>query len=246
MPVFRLDHRLVFPPVHLAEDGLLAIGGDLAPERLLLAYSKGIFPWYAENLPILWHSPDPRMIMTTRDLVIGRSLKKAIRRQPYELKLDTAFREVLEGCASAPREGQTGTWLIPEMVDAYMQLFALGFAHSIEAWRDGVLVGGLYGVSLGAAFFGESMFARAPDASKVAYAAIVRQLDEWGIGLIDCQVHTEHLERFGAYEIPRVHYLELLATALDEPTRRGRWAFELDLDAFAAAGGGRPGDVSEA
>ncbi|HEY4240318.1 MAG TPA: leucyl/phenylalanyl-tRNA--protein transferase [Kofleriaceae bacterium] len=242
MPVFRLDDRLVFPPVHLAEDGLLALGGDLRPERLLLGYTQGIFPWYAENLPILWHSPDPRMIMTTRDLVVQRSLKKAIKKQPYALRMDTAFDEVLAGCAGSPRPGQTGTWLIPEMVDAYHKLYDLGFAHSIEAWRadgnDQQLVGGLYGVSLGAAFFGESMFARAPDASKIAFAACVRQLDAWGIGLVDCQVHTDHLERFGAYEVPRLQYLELLHVALDEPTRRGRWAFEIDLDELARTGGG--------
>jgi leucyl/phenylalanyl-tRNA--protein transferase len=237
MPVFRLDDRLVFPPVHLAEDGLLALGGDLRPERLLLAYTQGIFPWYAENLPILWHSPDPRMIMTTRDLVVQKSLKKTIRRRPYELKMDTAFVQVLEGCSTVPRPGQNGTWLIPEMVDAYTKLHELGFAHSIETWDGDKLVGGLYGVSLGAAFFGESMFATAPDASKVAYVACVRQLDDWNIGLIDCQVHTEHLERFGAYEIPRLRYLELLKIALDEPTRRGKWVIELDPVAFAASGG---------
>jgi leucyl/phenylalanyl-tRNA--protein transferase len=238
MPVFRLDERLHFPPVHLAEDGLLALGGDLRPERLLLGYSQGIFPWYAENLPILWHSPDPRMVMTTRDLVVQRSLRKAIRKQPYELRMDTAFLDVLEGCASVPRPGQSGTWLIPEMVDAYRRLHDLGFAHSIEAWEGGALVGGLYGVSLGAAFFGESMFAHAPDASKIAFVAAVRQLDAWGIGLIDCQVHTEHLERFGAYEVPRREYIEMLRVALDHPTRRGRWTLELDQDAFAASGGG--------
>lgn len=237
MPVFRLDERLVFPPVHLAEDGLLALGGDLRPERLLLAYTHGIFPWYAENLPILWHSPDPRMMMTTRDLVVPRSLRKAIRKRPYELTMDTAFVQVLEGCSSVPRPGQNGTWLIPEMVEAYERLHELGFAHSIEAWQGRTLVGGLYGVSLGGAFFGESMFARAPDASKIAYTACVRQLDAWGIHLIDCQVHTEHLERFGAYEVPRTRYLEQLKVALDQPTRRGRWKFELDLDAFAASGG---------
>ncbi|MBA3456303.1 MAG: leucyl/phenylalanyl-tRNA--protein transferase [Deltaproteobacteria bacterium] len=237
MPVFRLDDRLVFPPVHLAEDGLLALGGDLRPERLLLAYTQGIFPWYAENLPILWHSPDPRMIMTTRDLVVQKSLKKTIRRRPYELKMDTAFGQVLEGCASVPRPGQNGTWLIPEMVDAYTKLHEIGFAHSIETWEGDKLVGGLYGVSLGAAFFGESMFAHAPDASKVAYVACVRQLDAWNIGLVDCQVHTEHLERFGAYEIPRLRYIELLKIALDEPTKRGRWELEIDPVAFAGSGG---------
>lgn len=237
MPVFRLDERLVFPPVHLAEDGLLALGGDLRPERLVLGYTQGIFPWYAENLPILWHSPDPRMVMTTKDLVVQRSLRKVIRRRPYELKLDTAFADVLAGCASVPRPGQSGTWLIPEMMTAYTQLHELGFAHSIEAWADGVLVGGLYGVSLGGAFFGESMFSRAPDASKVAFVAIVRQLEAWNINLIDCQVHTDHLERFGAYEVPRARYLEMLQVALDEPTRRGKWGFELDLGELAASGG---------
>jgi leucyl/phenylalanyl-tRNA--protein transferase len=237
MPVFRLDDRLVFPPVHLAEDGLLALGGDLRPERLLLGYTQGIFPWYAENLPILWHSPDPRMVMTTRDLVIQRSLRKTIRRRAYDITADAAFADVLRGCAEVPRPGQTGTWLIPEMVDAYMKLHELGFAHSFEAWREGELVGGLYGVSLGAAFFGESMFARAPDASKVAFVASVRQLDDWHIGLIDCQVHTEHLERFGAYEVPRVQYLQMLARALDEPTRRGKWVVDLDLERFAQTGG---------
>ena len=237
MPVFRLDDRLVFPPVHLAEDGLLALGGDLKPERLILGYTQGIFPWYAENLPILWHSPDPRMVMTTRDLVVQKSLRKVIKRQPYELKMDTAFLDVLAGCAAAPRPGQTGTWLIPEMVDAYGKLFDLGFAHSVEAWRDGELVGGLYGVSLGAAFFGESMFAKATDASKIAFVASVRQLDAWSIGLIDCQVHTDHLERFGAYEVPRLEYLQMLARSLDEPTRRGAWKFEIDLAEFAKTGG---------
>ena len=235
MPVFRLDDRLVFPPVHLAEDGLLALGGDLKPERLLLGYSQGIFPWYAENLPILWHSPDPRMILTTSDLVVQRSLKKAIKKQPYVLKLDTAFAAVLEGCSQTPRPNQNGTWLIPEMVKAYRELHDLGYAHSIEAWsEDGELVGGLYGVSLGGAFFGESMFAHAPDASKIAFTAIVKQLHAWNIRLIDCQVHTDHLARFGAYEVPRATYLEMLDAALDERTRRGVWKFEIDLAQLAA------------
>ena len=230
MPVFRLDDRLVFPPVHLAEDGLLALGGDLRPERLLLGYTQGIFPWYAENLPILWHSPDPRMVMMTSDLVVQKSLRKAIKKRPYRITMDTAFGRVLEGCASVPRPGQTGTWLIPEMVDAYTKLHDLGFAHSIEAWQDSELVGGLYGVSLGGAFFGESMFAHAPDSSKIAFVHTVRQLDAWGITLIDCQVHTEHLERFGAYEVSRMQYLDMLRTALDHPTKRGKWTFELTSD----------------
>ena len=164
-------------------------------------------------------------------------LRKVIKRKPYRLAMDTAFGEVLRGCAEVPRPGQTGTWLIPDMVDAYEKLHELGFAHSVEAWLGDELVGGLYGVSLGGVFFGESMFARAPDASKIAFVASVRQLDAWRIGLIDCQVHTEHLERFGAYEVPRLEYLEMLALTLDEPTRRGTWTFEIDLDELAATGG---------
>ncbi len=238
MPVFRLDKRLVFPPVELAEDGLLAVGGDLSVERLVLGYSQGIFPWYGPELPILWHAPDPRMVLTPDELIVNRSLRKAIRRQPYQLKLDTAFSAVLAACAEVPRPGQDGTWIIPAMVEAYGGLHARGFAHSFEAWDGDVLVGGLYGVSLGGCFYGESMFARAPDASKIAFAAAVAQLAAWGIGLIDCQVHTEHLARFGAREMPRAEFMRRLAVALESPTRRGRWHFELDLDAWAAAGGG--------
>ena len=237
MPVFRLDKRLVFPPVDGAEEGLVAVGGDLSPERLLLGYSKGIFPWYGVKLPILWHSPDPRMVLATSDLIVNRSLRKTIRRGPYQLRLDTAFDQVLAGCATSPRPGQDGTWLIPDMMVAYQRLHALGFAHSFEAWDGDVLVGGLYGVSLGACFYGESMFARAPDASKIAFAASVAQLHAWGITLIDCQVHTEHLERFGAIEISRDEFLARLKTALDAPTKRGRWQFEIDLAAWAAAAG---------
>lgn len=244
MPVYRLDKRLTFPPVDLAEDGLLAVGGDLTPERLLLGYSQGIFPWYGPKLPILWHSPDPRMVMTTRALVINRSLRKTIRRRPYHLRIDTAFGDVLRACAATPRPGQDGTWLVPEMVTAYDRLHELGFAHSFEAWSGDELVGGLYGVSLGGCFYGESMFAHAPDASKLAFAASIAQLDAWDIGLVDCQVHTDHLERFGAHEVTRAEFITLLRLALDQPTRRGRWAFELDLAAWAARGGDWP-DASD-
>jgi leucyl/phenylalanyl-tRNA--protein transferase len=231
--VFRLDHRLVFPPVELADDGLLAVGGDLRPERLLLAYSQGIFPWYGKNLPILWHSPDPRMVLHPDELVVQRSLRKVIRRAPYQLRLDTAFGEVLRGCAESPRPGQNGTWLIPDMISAYQRMHDLGFAHSAEAWRDGQLVGGLYGVSLGGCFYGESMFARAHDASKIAFVALVRQLAAWQMPLIDCQVHTDHLERFGAREISRDAFLAELRGALELPTRRGAWRFEIDLAQIA-------------
>jgi len=226
MPVFRLDRRLVFPPPDLAEDGLLAVGGDLAPERLLLAYSQGIFPWYSEGQPILWHSPDPRMVLRADELHLGRSLRKTLKRVPYRITLDTAFAQVIEGCARAPRPGQRGTWITRAMRTAYQELHERGFAHSAEAWRGRELVGGLYGVSLGGAFFGESMFARAPDASKLAFVTLVAQLDRWGIRLIDCQVHTEHLERFGAREWPRRAYLLELRKALRLATRQGRWALD--------------------
>lgn len=246
IPVVRLDKRLWFPPVELAEEGLLAVGGDLSIERLLLGYSQGIFPWYGPRLPILWHAPDPRMVLAPRDLIINRSLRKTIRRQPYQLRIDTAFAEVLAGCADAPRPGQDGTWLIPDMIGAYRELHARGFAHSFEAWDGETLVGGLYGVSLGACFYGESMFAHADDASKVAFAASVAQLAAWGVELIDCQVHTDHLERFGAREVSRAEFLTQLRSALDAPTRRGRWAYTMDLDVWAASGGAVPLVADEA
>jgi len=226
VPVYRLDDRLVFPPASLAEDGLLAVGGDLRPERLLLAYSSGIFPWYDAGQPILWHSPDPRTVLEAGNLHLSASLRKAIRRRPYRLTMDTRFRDVIESCAAAERPEGPGTWITPEMVEAYVELHRRGFAHSVEAWSGDELAGGLYGISIGAAYFGESMFARRPDASKIAFAALVAQLARWGIELIDCQVHTDHLERFGAEEWPRKRYLAVLASAIPQPTRKGRWRFD--------------------
>jgi len=227
MPVYRLGRRMAFPPPELAdESGLLAVGGDLTPERLLLAYSLGIFPWYGERLPILWHSPDPRMVLEAEKLLLSRSLRKELRRGRYQVRLDTAFEEVIRGCAETPRPGQDGTWLTDEMVEAYLRLHRLGYAHSAEAWRGDELAGGLYGVSLGGAFFGESMFARATDASKVAFAVLVEQLRRWDIHLIDCQVHTEHMARFGAELWPRPRFLQLLARVLERPTRRGAWRLD--------------------
>ena len=223
MPIFRLDHRLAFPPVEYAEDGLLAVGGDLRPERLLLAYRSGIFPWYSDGQPILWHSPDPRMVLVASELQVPRSLRKTMRKRPYELTLDGCFAKVVAGCASAERPGQSGTWITPDMQAAYRELHRRGLAHSVEAWQGGRLVGGLYGVSLGAAFFGESMFALAPDASKIAFVRLVEHLQRWDIGLVDCQVYTEHLARFGAVEWPRKRYLAALKKALARPTRSGPW-----------------------
>lgn len=227
MTVFRLDHRLVFPPANLAdESGLLAVGGDLSAERLKLAYGMGIFPWFDEDLPIMWHSPDPRMVLLPDDLRVNRSLRKAIKRGPYRITLDTAFHEVISACASIYRPGQGGTWITDDMIAAYDELHRQGFAHSVEAWRGDELVGGLYGVSLGSAFFGESMFAKAPDASKIAFATLVEQLKTWGVDLVDCQVHTEHLEHFGAQEIPRRDFLGRLQTSLEAPHRLGPWRFD--------------------
>tara|TARA_R110002096_G_scaffold434832_1_gene658157 strand:- start:164472 stop:165170 length:699 start_codon:yes stop_codon:yes gene_type:complete len=227
LTVFRIDHRLVFPPPDLAdENGLLAVGGDLSAERLVLAYSMGIFPWFDEGLPIMWHSPDPRMVLLPEDLRINRSLRKAIKRAPYRVTLDTAFHEVIAACAAIYRPGQGGTWITDDMIEAYDELHRQGYAHSIEAWQGDELVGGLYGVSLGSAFFGESMFALAPDASKIAFATLVTQLQNWGVDMVDCQVHTEHLENFGALEIPRRDFLERLQASLKAPTRLGPWLFD--------------------
>jgi leucyl/phenylalanyl-tRNA--protein transferase len=223
MPVFRLTRRLEFPPPELAEDGLLAVGGDLRPERLVLAYSMGIFPWYEAGQPILWHSPDPRMVLPVAALRVPRSVEKARRKGLYTVTLDTEFEAVIRGCATTPRQGQGGTWITPEMQEAYVDLHRQGFAHSAEAWSEGRLVGGLYGVSLGDVFFGESMFAHAADASKVAFVTLVRALAVWGLTLVDSQVYTDHLARFGAEEWPRSRYLAELARALEGPTRRGPW-----------------------
>ncbi|HSJ95526.1 MAG TPA: leucyl/phenylalanyl-tRNA--protein transferase, partial [Myxococcota bacterium] len=215
MTIYRLGSQVAFPPPEEAEpSGLLAVGGDLRPERLLLAYSLGIFPWPLVERPLLWFSPDPRMVLVPAALRVSRSLAKTLRRGRYEVRLDTRFDEVVRRCADVPRRGEVGTWITPELAAAYRRLHELGFAHSAEAWEDGRLVGGLYGVSLGGAFFGESMFAHRTDASKAAFVTLVRQLAAWGFDLVDCQVHTEHLARFGAVEWPRAHFLTTLAASL--------------------------------
>ena len=229
MPVQRLGRRLVFPPVEEAEDGLLAVGGDLGPERLVLAYSSGIFPWYSRGQPILWHSPDPRLVLRAEDLHVPRSLRKTIKKGALRFTLDEAFPEVIDACARVKRRGQRDTWITPEMKRAYVGLHRLGLAHSAEAWQGERLVGGLYGVSLGGAFFGESMFTRVPDASKAAFVVVVEQLRTWDITLVDSQVYTEHVARFGATEWSRRDYLAALAKALKKKTRQGRWVLESEL-----------------
>jgi leucyl/phenylalanyl-tRNA--protein transferase len=225
VPVYQLDERLLFPPPeHGPRRGPIAIGGDLRPERLLLAYSMGIFPWQGE--PLHWHSPDPRMVLLPDELRVSRSLRKTLARRPFRLSLDTAFRDVMVACATVPRPGQEGTWITPAMVDAYCALHRAGLAHSVEAWTGEALAGGLYGISLGAAFFGESMFARSTDASKVAFVALVEQLVRYGITLVDCQVYTPHLASLGAREWPRRVFLATLHKALERPTQLGPWRFE--------------------
>ena len=224
MPVYRLDKRLIFPPPDLAEDGLLAVGGDLSVERLLLAYATGVFPWYDEGQPILWHSPDPRLVLPAEELHVPRRLERTLRSGRFRVTFDAAFDGVIDACARSPRLGGGGTWITREMRAAYKALHREGFAHSAEAWLGDNLAGGLYGVSLGGAFFGESMFTRAPDASKVAFVSLVRALAARGIGLIDCQVTTEHLQRLGAREWPRPRFLATLAEAMNRPTLRGSWA----------------------
>lgn len=224
MPVFRIGRELVFPPAEAARpSGLLAVGGDLSAPRLLLAYASGIFPWYDEGMPILWHSPDPRFALRPNQLHVSRSLAKTLRQGRFELRFDTAFSAVIRACSEIRDARRQGTWITPEMIAAYEALHAQGYAHSAEAWQDGELAGGLYGVSLGAAFFGESMFARRSDASKVAFATLAQQLQAWDFALIDCQVDTQHLERFGATAWPRARFLEALRVALERPTRLGPW-----------------------
>ena len=209
-----------FPPVDKAlrsPNGLLCAGGDLSPARVIDAYSHGIFPWFSEGDPILWWSPDPRMVLFPDELRISHSLRKTLARGTFDTRVDTAFRDVIGACA-APRHGQSGTWILPEMVAAYTALHEAGFAHSVESWRDGELVGGLYGVALGRVFFGESMFSREPDASKVALVRLVERLRLHGADLIDCQQATPHLASLGAREIGRAEFAKRVQDSIQYPS----------------------------
>lgn len=227
MPVYALRKDLEFPPPELArEDGLLAIGGDLSVDRLILAYRMGIFPWYSEGEPIFWWSPDPRMVLFPDEFRVSRRLRRTLKGGAFSITMDTAFSEVVEACAAARYPGREGTWITSDMLDAYSALHQAGYAHSIECWRDGRLAGGLYGISLGACFFGESMFSAESNASKVALASLVSHSRAWGFNVIDCQIPSKHLETIGAREIPRTHFLKLVAEGLRSPTRRGRWRIE--------------------
>lgn len=226
--MFRLSRNpndLRFPPVESATpEGLVAIGGDLRPERLLESYRNGIFPWYNDDQPILWWSPDPRAVLFPDKLHVSHSLERTIRRGRFALTLDTSFREVMIQCAGPrPQYPSDGTWITPAMIEAYTRLHEMGHAHSIETWLEGKLVGGLYGIAIGGAFFGESMFSRVDDASKVALVTLVRQLHNWGFTIFDCQQSSPHVKRFGAEEIPRADFVMRLASAVALPDRRGRW-----------------------
>ncbi len=228
MPVFRLTEEIVFPPSELAEeDGLLAVGGDLSLERLVLAYSMGIFPWYSDDSPILWWSPDPRLVLVPGDLKVSRSLRQTIKKGTYRITFDNAFERVIRGCAESRRKDENGTWITEDMIGAYCRLYEEGFAHSVESWAGNDLAGGLYGVALGGVFYGESMFTRKSDASKVAFVRLVEQLVQWKFRIIDCQVTTRHLISLGAKEVPRSEFLKIMKKALKVKTPQGKWSGEV-------------------
>jgi leucyl/phenylalanyl-tRNA--protein transferase len=219
----------VFPPVESAltePNGLLAQGGDLSVEWLLDAYCHGIFPWFNPGEPILWWSPDPRMVLLPADIRVTRSLAKRMRNSGFELRVDSAFVDVMRACG-APREGASGTWISEAMMVAYGRLFDAGYAHSVETWLDGRLVGGLYGVAIGRMFYGESMFSRVPDASKIALVRLAQQLQQWGFGMIDCQMETPHLSSMGARTLPRAAFVARLTELVNLPHRPGPWTFDV-------------------
>ena len=225
MPVYQLPEEHLFPKVELAEaDGLLAVGGDLSPQRLLMAYQLGIFPWYSEESPILWWSPDPRLVLYPADLRISRSMRPVLRKHFFQITYDRAFSDVIAACEDIPRADQDGTWLNREMAEAYIALHVAGFAHSVEVWKDGELVGGLYGIALGRTFFGESMFSKVSNASKAGFIHLVKRLEMLHFAIVDCQVHTPHLESLGASEIPRKDFISTMQAGLTSPTLRGNWS----------------------
>jgi leucyl/phenylalanyl-tRNA---protein transferase len=224
MPVFRLGKSLAFPPVDLAEpEGILAVGGDLTPRRLQRAYEHGIFPWYSEGEPIQWWAPDPRGLIFPAAVRVSASMARILRQARFQVTFDRDFTAVIAACQKIDRRGQPGTWITPDMQAAYCRMHDLGLGHSVECWRDGQLAGGLYGLSFGRAFFGESMFSRQPNASKAALITLCREVERWGFHFVDCQLPTAHLATLGAVAISRDRYLALLQRALQHPTRQGRW-----------------------
>ena len=231
MPLFRLSKRLDFPPAWLARsDGLLCIGGDLSPQRLLLAYENGIFPWFSKDEPLLWWSPDPRLVLLPKDIKISKSLNKKIKKNIYSITVDTAFEQTIRSCAKPRKDKQEGTWLVDEMVDSYIKLHTLGYAHSIETWRENKLVGGLYGVCLGRSFFGESMFSFESDASKIALVALSNHLKKQDFDLIDCQVTTDHLLSMGAMEISRNSFLDIILESVKKKDGKNIWSRDINQE----------------
>lgn len=231
MPLFRLSEKIEFPPAWLARsDGLLCIGGDLSTERLLLAYKNGIFPWFSKDEPFLWWSPDPRLVLFPEKINISKSLNKKIKKQLYTITINTAFEQTIVSCAKPRKNGHEGTWLVDEMIDSYIELNAQGYAHSIEAWRGDKLVGGLYGVSLGGSFFGESMFSFENDASKIALVSLARYLQQQNFDLIDCQVTTDHLLHMGACEISRNSFLDIITESVKRnDIKNDTWSPDIHL-----------------
>ena len=218
------EDEISFPhPSYSNEDGILALGGDLSPNRLLFAYENGIFPWFNEGEPIIWWSPDPRFVLYPDDLKVSKSMRPYFNQGKFKVTYDTVFREVMVSCQQSPRQGQLGTWITEDMIDAYVKVHELGFAHSVEVWDDGQLVGGLYGISLGKIFFGESMFQRKSNASKFGFITLVRKLKSLGFNLIDAQTPTKHLGSLGAKNIPREDFLAILKENKSKETLRGNW-----------------------
>ena len=226
MPVYLLSDNLIFPSPQLApQEGLLAVGGDLSQERLLLAYRMGIFPWYSKDEPIMWWSPDPRLVLYPSELKVSKSLKKTIKKRLFQVTVDQAFESVIKACAQSRTRMQEGTWIVNDMIAAYCNLHESGLAHSVETWQAGKLTERVYGGSLGKWFFGESMFTRTSNASKVAFVALVELLKTLNFNLIDCQVTTAHLLSFGAREIPRTRFLKELEKSLESTTIKNKWSF---------------------
>lgn len=240
MPTIVLPGQRLPDPRHADEDGLLAVTSELTPDRVVEAYGRGVFPWFEKRGLVAWFSPDPRMVLRPEELHVGRTLRKTLARGAFEIRLDTAFREVILACAKIPRRHEHGTWIGPRFIDAYVELHHQGLAHSAEAWRNGRLVGGLYGVALGTAFFGESMFSTVDDASKAAFATLVLQLQAWRFALIDCQVYSRHLASLGAREWPREAFLKAVASAVRARGRPGPWRLESPAAAKLSAGKPEP------
>jgi leucyl/phenylalanyl-tRNA--protein transferase len=223
LPIYQLNETNLFPPVEHAEDGILAVGGDLSPERLIAAYSSGIFPWFSDGEPIIWWAPNPRFVLFPNQLKISKSMKQLLKSHYFTVTFDQQFKEVIQACALQNRPGQNGTWITDEMLSAYLSLFEMGLAHSVEVWKDAKLVGGLYGVSLGKAFFGESMFFSESNASKFGFIHLIEFLKKHQFEFIDCQIETQHLKSLGAEFISRVQFMEILHQTLQQPTLIGNW-----------------------